>query len=48
MTNDSDKRKNLRFDKVEELSQNLDEDYNELLTGELCFTRYGMTHVSNV
>ena len=33
MINGLDKRKNLRFDKVEELSQKLDEDYNELLTG---------------
>ena len=45
MDNGSYKRKNLKFDKVEELSQKLCEDYNELLNGELYFARYGMSHV---
>lgn len=43
--NGSEKRKKLRFDEIELLSKELDEEYNDALKGELCFNRYSMNHI---
>lgn len=43
--NGSNKRKYLKFDEIELLSENLDEDYNETLKAELCFNRYSMNRI---
>lgn len=45
MDNGSDKRKLLRFNDVEKLSEKLDDNSNELLNGEIGFNRYGMNHI---
>lgn len=45
MSNDSNMRANSNFDDLNLLSQNLNEDYNGTLYGELCFSRYAMDKI---
>lgn len=40
-----EKRKNLNFNEIEKLSQDIKSNYNELIHGEYGLSRYGMNHV---
>ena len=45
MQKEVEKRRNLNFNNLENLSKEIDNEYNETFNGELCFTRYGMNHI---